>query len=81
MEVIAQVQKEGEKIPDMKAAYRGVSFIDEAEWTAQNKELNAGMGMLLETFKQQRDSIKERRIAEGIEAKFAQLKNKELDRH
>ena len=80
MEVIAQVRKEGEGLPDMKAAYSGVKFLDQSEWAAQNKDLNNGMGKLLETFKQQKAMIHERRIAEGTAAQYEKLENKELTR-
>jgi hypothetical protein len=78
MEVIARVQKEGEKIPDLTAVYPGVTFMNATEWGSQNMELNRGMGELVTVFKQQKEHIREQRIAQGLEAQFSQLKNKEL---
>jgi hypothetical protein len=76
--IIERVQKEGKVIPDLNKIYQGVSFKDKSQWETGNKELNEGLGRLVDTLKAQKASIKQQRIANGIEAKFSKLTSKEL---
>lgn len=77
-DVIQRVLKEGQKLPDIKATYRGVHFKDESKWKAEHKQLNDGLGELLTLIKEQKDDIKQQRIDSGVEAKFGKLKSREL---
>ena len=77
-EVVQRVLKEGQKLPDIKATYRGVHFKDESKWKAEHKQLNDGLGELLTLIKEQKDDIKQQRIDNGVEAKFGKLKSREL---
>jgi hypothetical protein len=76
--IIERVQKEGKVIPELNKIYPGVSFKKSSEWEAGNKELNEGLGRLVETLKAQKAGIKQQRIDNGVEAKFSKLTSKEL---
>jgi hypothetical protein len=76
--IIQRVQKEGRSLPDMKAAYPGVSFTKESAWKAANTELNNGMTELLTSLKQEKESIEKQRAQQGLEAKFSKLMSKDL---
>lgn len=77
-EVVQRVLKEGQKLPDIKVTYRGVTFKDESKWKAEHKQLNDGLGELLTLVKEQKDSIKQQRIDSGVGAQFGKLKSREL---
>lgn len=77
-DVIQRVLKEGQKLPDIKATYRGVHFKDESKWKAEHQQLNDGLGELLTLIKEQKDRIKQQRIDNGTEAKFGKLKSRDL---
>jgi hypothetical protein len=76
--IIERVQKEGRVIPDLNKIYPGVTFKNRSEWEKGNKELNEGLGKLVQTLKEQKANIKQQRIERGVEAKFSKLTSKEL---
>src|SRR5207244_7151560 len=43
VKVVQRVQKEGRRIPDLEAAYPGVTFRTKSEWPSANAELADGM--------------------------------------
>ena len=77
-DVVQRVLKENEKLPDIKAIYKGVSFKDESEWKAEHKMLNDGMAKLLTFLKDEKDQIKQQRIENGNDARFGKLKSRDL---
>ena len=79
-EVVQRVLKEGEKLPEIKATYRGIAFKEETQWNAEHKKLNEGLDKLLTLLKEKKDFIKQQRVENGTEAKFAKLKTRELDK-
>ena len=76
--IIEGVQREGKVVPDLRKIYPRVSFKPKSEWDAGNKGLNQGMTKLLTTLKEQKASIKQQRIEQGVEAKFSKLRSKDL---
>jgi len=76
--IVERVQKEGRRIPDLQAAYPGVTFKDKGEWEPTNTELADGMNQLISMLKEKKDDIKRQRIERGMEAKFSKLTSKEL---
>jgi hypothetical protein len=76
--ILERVQNEGKAIPDLNRVYPDLSFKRKSEWEALNKELNEGMGGLLETIQQEKASIKQQRVEGGLEALFSELTSKEL---
>jgi len=78
VKIVERVQKEGRKIPDLEAAYPGVTFKKKSEWKTANDELADGMGKLVTMLKEKKADIRRQRIEQGIEEKFAKLTNKEL---
>src|SRR5947199_7632133 len=76
--IVERVQKEGRQIPDLQAAYPGVTFKNKSEWQSANIDLNDGMNQLLSMLKEKKDDIKRQRIQQGIEEKFSKLTSKEL---
>ena len=79
--IVERVQKEGRHIPDLQAAYPGVTFKNKSEWQSANTELNDGMNQLLSMLKEKKDDIRRQRIQQGIEEKFSKLTNKDLTTH
>ena len=78
MKIVERVQKEGHRIPDLQAAYPGVTFKSQSEWMSANTDLAAGMNQLLSTLKEKKDQIRRQRIERGMEEKFSKLTSKEL---
>jgi hypothetical protein len=78
--IIERVQREGKVVPDVTRIYPRVTFKPKSEWDAGNKGLNDGMTKLLEMLKNEKASIKQQRVARGLEAKFGKLTSKELPR-
>jgi hypothetical protein len=78
VKIVERVQKEGRHIPDLQAAYPGVTFRSKSEWTAANADLADGMNQLISMLKEKKDEIKRQRIERGIEEKFSKLTSKEL---
>ncbi len=78
VKIVEKVQKEGRRIPDLQAAYPGVTFRSKSEWTAANADLADGMNQLISMLKEKKDDIKRQRIERGIEEKFSKLTSKEL---
>jgi hypothetical protein len=76
--IIQRVQKEGKDVPDLNRVYPRVNFKSRSEWEALNKELNEGMGGLLEMIRDQKADIKQQRIENGVEGMFSKLTTKEL---
>jgi hypothetical protein len=77
-QVIQRVQKESEQLPDMKAAYPGVTFKKESEWPEQNRGIANGLGELLSMIKEQKSELKQQRARNGAEARFGKLANREF---
>jgi hypothetical protein len=76
--IIEKVQREGKTVPDLTKIYPGVNFRPKSEWDGANRGLNEGMTKLLTTLKNERASIKQKRIEHGMEAKFGKLLSKDL---
>src|SRR5213083_3171633 len=69
--IVEKVQKEGRQIPDLQAAYPGVTFRSKSEWQSANTDLNDGMNQLLSMLKEKKDDIKRQRVERGVEEKFS----------
>jgi hypothetical protein len=80
VKIVERVQKEGRKIPDLEAAYPGVTVKNKSEWKSANTELADGMGKLVTMLKEQKNDIRRQRVEQGVEEKFAKLENKDLTR-
>lgn len=78
VKVVERVQKEGRRIPDLQAAYPGVTFKSQSEWMSANTDLANGMNQLISTLKEKKDEIRRQRIERGMEEKFSKLTSKEL---
>ena len=78
VKVVERVQKEGRQIPDLQAAYPGVTFKSKDEWPSVNAKLADGMNQLLSMLRERKDEIKRQRIERGVEEKFSKLTSKEL---
>ena len=78
VKIVESVQKEGRRIPDLQAAYPGVTFISQSEWMSANTDLANGMNQLISTLKEKKDEIRRQRIERGMEEKFSKLTSKEL---
>src|SRR5438876_3895062 len=71
VKVVERVQQEGRQLPDLQAAYPGVTFRSKSEWQSSNTELADGMNQLISMLKEKKDDIKRQRIERGIEQKFS----------
>ena len=78
VKIVERVQKEGRRIPDLEAAYPGVTFRSKSEWPSANVELADGMNQLISMLKEKKDDIKRQRVERGVEEKFSKLTSKEL---
>lgn len=78
IKVIERVQKEGRKIPDLKTTYPHVKFKGKSVWESTSAKLANGMSELIKMIKDRKADIKRQREEQGLEAKYAKLKNKEL---
>jgi hypothetical protein len=76
--IVEKAQKEGRRLPDLQAAYPGVTFKSKSEWPSANANLADGMNQLVSTLKEKKDDIKRQRIERGMEDKFSKLTSKEL---
>jgi hypothetical protein len=76
--IVERVQKEGRRIPDLQAAYPGVTFKSKSEWSSANTNLADGVNELISMVKEKKDDIKRQRIERGMEEKFSKLPSKEL---
>ena len=78
VKIVEKVQKEGRRLPDLQAAYPGVTFKSKSEWQSANTDLANGLNQLISMLKEKKDEIKRQRIERGMEEKFSKLPNKEL---
>ena len=78
VKIVEKVQKEGRHIPDLQAAYPGVTFRSKSEWTSANAELADGMNQLISMLKEKKDDIRRQRVERDVEEKFSKLTSKEL---
>jgi hypothetical protein len=78
VKIVERVQKESRRIPDLQAAYPGVTFKSKSEWQSANTDLNDGMNQLISMLKEKKDDIKRQRVERGMEEKFSKLTSKEL---
>jgi hypothetical protein len=78
VKIVERVQKEGHRIPDLQAAYPGVTFKSQSEWISANTDLANGMNQLTSTLKEKKDEIRRQRIERGMDEKFSKLTSKEL---
>ena len=78
VKIVERVQIEGRRIPDLQAAYPGVTFISKNEWQSANTTLANGMNQLISTLKEKKDEIKRQRSERGMDKKFSTLPSKEL---
>lgn len=76
--IIERVQREGKTVPDLTKIYPRVTFKSKSEWDAGNKGLNEGLTKLIVTLKNEKASIKQKRIEHGMDSKFGKLPSKEL---
>jgi hypothetical protein len=78
VKIVEKVQKEGRHIPDLQAAYPGVTFRSKSEWQSANAELADGMNQLISMLKEKKDDIRRQRVERGVEDRFSKLTSKEL---
>src|SRR6266513_702373 len=78
VKIVERVQKEGRRLPDLEAAYPGVTFRNKSEWPSANADLADRMNQLISMLKEKKDDIKRQRIDRGVEEKFSKLTSKEL---
>src|SRR6266403_792368 len=78
VKILEQVQKEGRRIPDLEAAYPGVTFKSKSEWESANTNLANGMNQLISMLKEKKDEISRQRAERGMDEKFSKLPSKEL---
>jgi hypothetical protein len=78
VKIVKKVQKEGRHIPDLQAAYPGVTFRSKSEWQSANAELADGMNQLISMLKEKKDDIRRQRVERGVEDRFSKLTSKEL---
>ena len=78
VKIVERVQKEGRRIPDLQAAYPGITFKSQSDWMSANTDLANGMNQLISTLKGKKDEIRRQRIERGMEEKFSKLTSKEL---
>jgi len=78
VKIVERVQKEGRQIPDLQAAYPGVTFRSKSEWSSANTQLADGMDQLISMLKERKDEIRRQRIERGLEEKFSKLTSEEL---
>jgi hypothetical protein len=78
VKIVERVQEEGRRIPDLQAAYPGVTFRNKSEWPSANGDLADGMNQLISMLKEKKDEIKRQRIERGMEEKFSKLPSEEL---
>jgi hypothetical protein len=78
VKIVERVQKEGRQIPDLQAAYPGVTFRSKSEWPSANAELADGMNQLISMLEEKKDDIKRQRVERGVEETFSKLTSKEL---
>jgi hypothetical protein len=78
VKIVEKVQKEGRHIPDLQAAYPGVTFRSKSEWQSANAELADGMNQLISMLKEKKDEIRRQRIERSVEEKFSKLTSKGL---
>jgi hypothetical protein len=78
VKIVERVQKEGRRIPDLEAAYPGVTFRSKSEWLSANTDLANGMNQLISMLKEKKDDIKRQRVERAVEEKFAKLTSKEI---
>ena len=71
VKIVEKVQREGLQIPDLQAAYPGVTFRSKSEWSSANTELADGMNQLISMLKETKDEIRRQRIERGLEEKFS----------
>src|SRR6266567_5783613 len=76
VKTVERVRKEGRQIPDLQAAYPGVTFKNKSEWASANTELADGMNQLVSMLKEKKDEIRRQRIERGVEEKFSKLTSK-----
>jgi hypothetical protein len=77
-QIVERVQKEGRRIPDLQAAYPGVTFRNKGEWQSANTDLADKMNELISMLKEKKDDIKRQRVERGMEEKFSKLTSKDL---
>lgn len=78
VKIVERVQKEGSRIPDLQAAYPGVTFRSKSEWPSANANLADGMNQLISMLKEKKDEIKRQRTERAMDEKFSKLISKEL---
>jgi hypothetical protein len=78
VKIVERVQEECRRIPDLQAAYPGVTFRNKSEWPSANADLADGMNQLISMLKEKKDEIKRQRIKRGMEEKFSKLPSEEL---
>jgi hypothetical protein len=66
-QVLAEVQAQGQTLPDFAAMYEGVAFVPEAQWRQINEGINAGMTGLLDYVTNHGDEIRRLRAEVGME--------------
>jgi hypothetical protein len=67
---ITTVQAEAATLPNLKAAYPGVVFVDEATWQKTNDDLAKELDGLLEMIDRDADKIRAIRMQNGIDGKY-----------
>ena len=78
IQVVERVRRENKTVPDLERLYLGVTFKPRSEWDAGNSGLNEGLTKFLTMLKDQKATLKKKRVENGTEAKFSKLTSKEL---
>ena len=73
VKIIGRVQSENRRVPELRAIYPGVAFVDKAQWQRKNAEINAGLGTLAVSLEKQEPEIARERVQNGTETRFARL--------
>ena len=81
VKMVERVQREGRQIPDLQAAYPGVTFKSKNEWQSANTELADGMNQLISALKDKKDEVNRQRSERGMNKKFSNLPSKALPNH
>lgn len=76
--IIRRVQNENRTVPDLKAIYPGVVFIDAKEWQSKNADLDSGLGRLASYLAGQKIEIAKQRAQNGTQARFANIPSRQF---
>lgn len=73
VKIIGRVQSENRAVPELRAIYPRVVFVDKSLWQRRNAEINAGLGTLAASLEKQEPAIARERVQNGTQTRFARL--------